>query len=121
MNLPIKVRFEYEETVSGSLNYTHGVWGGINPQGEIEMNFYQEKDKIPPFSERSLSPEGVLGPELIPFEDDTRTVVRSIHSKILVNFQTAKALHDWLAEKIEAMEEENSEYALEEDESNREQ
>ncbi len=120
MSLPLKVRFEYEEAPDNNLNYTHGVWGGINPQGEIEMNFYYEKDKVPTFSERSISADGVLGPELMPLEDDIRVVVRTIHSKILINFHTAKALHEWLSEKIDALEEEHGSFDME-DENNREQ
>ncbi len=123
MSLPTKVRFEYEENSSLNLQYTHGVWGGINPQGEIEMNFYHEKDKMPSFSERTISSDGVLGPELVPFDEDTRVVIRNIHSKILLNFQTAKALHDWLSEKIDTLEEENAVYSMDDDddELNREQ
>ena len=49
---PSRIRYEYEQDPETRLQYTHGVWGGINPQGEIEISFYLESDKMPPYSER---------------------------------------------------------------------
>ena len=108
MHLPARIRYEYKEEKDVSLSYTHGVWGGINPQGEIELNFYVESDKVPTFSERTIDAEGVFGPELAPYNEDARTVVRNIHSKILVNYQTARALLEWLEEKVETLEAEEA-------------
>ncbi len=123
MQIPSKVRYEYVEKQDSQLNYTHGVWGGINPQGEVELNFYMESDKTPSFSERSISADGVLGPELTPFDDQTRVVVRNIHSKILINYPTAKALIEWLSEKVEALEAEEmvTAFNLDLEDKNREQ
>ncbi len=39
---PMRVRYEYEQEPETRLQYAHGVWGGINPQGEVELNFYTE-------------------------------------------------------------------------------
>ena len=39
---PSRIRYEYEQDPETRLQYTHGVWGGINPQGEIEISFYLE-------------------------------------------------------------------------------
>ena len=104
IHLPAKIRYEYEQKKNARPNYTHGVWGGINPQGEIELNFYVESDKVPTFSERNVDEEGSFGPEMAPYNEDARTVVRNIHSKILVNYQTARALLEWLEEKVETLE-----------------
>lgn len=56
---PARIRYEYEQDPAARLQYAHGVWGGINPQGEIEINFYLESDKLPPFSERQVEPRTV--------------------------------------------------------------
>ena len=53
---PSRIRYEYEQDPETRLQYTHGVWGGINPQGEIEISFYLESDKMPPYSERIIAP-----------------------------------------------------------------
>lgn len=120
--LPGKIRYEYQDDNNIPLQYAHGVWGGINPQGEIEINFYVEQDKIPRISERYLKPDGSFGPEITSAEDGTRVVNRKIQAKILVNHHTAKALLGWLAEKIENLEaEEMRSFEMQLDKTDREQ
>ncbi|MCG8531598.1 MAG: hypothetical protein MI749_13180 [Desulfovibrionales bacterium] len=108
--LPSKVRFEYNMDSTVKQQYTHGVWGGVNSQGEIEMNFYMESDKLPAFSERAINPDGTLGPERIPHADE-KTLVREVHSRIVLNYPTAQALRQWLDEKLTAIETEEVDLA----------
>lgn len=102
----LRIRYEYEQNPETRLHYTHGVWGGINPQGEIELNFYTESDKLPPYSERIIAPDGSFGHEMAPHEDNLKIVVRRIHSKLLLNYHTAQAVLEWLQDKIETLENE---------------
>ena len=104
MKFPNRIRYEYSQDPDCRLQYTHGVWGGINPQGEIEINFYLESDKMPSFSEMPLEPDGSPGMEVVPFDEEERVVTRHIHSRVLVNYHTARALLEWLEEKVEALE-----------------
>lgn len=99
-----RIIYEYEQSPDVSLQYAHGVWGGINPQGEIEMSFYTESDKIPARSERIVAPDGSFGHEVLPPDHDSRAIVRNIHSKVLMNYHTAKALLEWLEEKVSLLE-----------------
>lgn len=101
---PHKVRYEYEQDAETRLNFAHGVWGGINPQGEIELNFYTESDKIPPYSERLVAADGSFGHEIVPFDNDIRIITRRIHSRVLLNYHTARAVLEWLEDKVEALE-----------------
>ncbi|MGX7948140.1 hypothetical protein [Oleidesulfovibrio alaskensis] len=109
---PVKIRYEYKQDDKTSLQYAHGVWGGINPHGEIEMNFYSESDKIPAWSERVVMQDGALGHEMVPAESDSKTVVRHIHSKVLINYDTARAIYDWLDEKLSALEMEEDQQVM---------
>ena len=107
IKLPSKIRFEYNVRDDVRQQYTHGVWGGVNSQGEVEMNFYTEADKLPDFSERSINPDGTLGPELVPHSDEKR-LVRDVHSRIVMNYHTARALREWLDEKLSSIESEEA-------------
>ncbi len=100
---PSRIRYEYEQDPHLRLNFAHGVWGGINPQGEIEVNFYTESDKIPTFSERIIAPDGSLGHEMVPFDDEVRTITRHVHSRIVLNYHTARAVLEWLEDKIDTL------------------
>lgn len=105
---PTKIRFQYQQDPNARLHTAHGVWGGINPNGEIEMNFYHESDALPTFSEQLIAPDGSLGHEIFPDGQDVRQVIRLVHSRVLVNYQTAKALLDWLEEQVAILEEEGA-------------
>lgn len=98
---PSRVRYEYTTDPQTRLQYAHGVWGGINSQGEIEIDFYIEGDKLPTYSERLRDSSGCYTPEETP-DENVRTIVRHVHSKIVVNYQTARGLLEWLNEQLEA-------------------
>ena len=101
---PTRIRYEYEHDDGVRLEYAHGVWGGINPQGEIEMSFYIETDKMPPFSERLVAPDGSFGHEVAPYDENLKVITRHIRSKVVLNYHTARAVLEWLEEKVETLE-----------------
>lgn len=113
----VRIRYEYEQDQTARVRYAHGVWGGINPQGEVELNFYTESDKIPAFSERLVAPDGSLGHEMAPFEEDLKIITRHIHSRVILNYHTARAVMEWLQDKVDILEveAENAGYFYEED------
>lgn len=101
---PTRIRYEYEHDSGVRLEYAHGVWGGINPQGEIEMSFYIETDKMPQFSERLVAPDGSFGHEVAPYDENLKVITRHIRSKVVLNYHTARAVLEWLEEKVETLE-----------------
>jgi len=112
--LPIRIRYEYEVESGVALRNAHGVWGGINAQGEIEINFYTESDKLPQYSERIIAPDGSFGHEIAPCDEELKVMSRNVHAKILINYQTARDILEWLEEKVEILEMEgNSPFSLE--------
>ena len=100
----LRVRYEYKQDESAQLKYAHGVWGGINSQGEIEMNFYVESDALPAWSERAIEPDGGLGPEITPHHERQKNIIRHIHTKLVLNYHTAMAIQDWLQSHLEILE-----------------
>ena len=100
---PMRIRYEYKETPDSQPHYAHGVWGGINAQGEVEINFYTESDKLPPFSERLVAPDGSFGHEMAPYDENTKVVVRNVFSRVIINYHTAHDIIDWLEDKIQVL------------------
>ena len=103
---PTKIRYTYQSDPSVRLQTAHGVWGGINPQGEIEMNFYHESDCLPAFSEQIIAPDGSIGHETVSGDENLHEVSRCIHSRILLNYHTARAVLEWLEDRLTTLEEE---------------
>jgi hypothetical protein len=106
---PLRVRYEYDEDPALRLQYAHGVWGGINPHGEVELNFYTESDKLPSFSEQFITPDGSFSHETAPYDKHLKVVRRRIHTKLLLNYHTVKAMIEWLQEKSDTLESEDGE------------
>ncbi len=100
----LRIRYEYNIEPEVRLRSAHGVWGGINPQGEVEINFYVESDKMPPYSESVITADGLMGHEMAPYSEEERVIVRNIHSKIIINAQTARAMLEWLEDKVSILE-----------------
>ncbi len=112
--LPSRIRYEYIQDPQAHLHLTHGVWGGINTQGEIVMNFYVESDKMPPYSERIVEADGSLGHELAPSDDTVRTITRKVHSRVVFNYYTARELLEWLEDKIDTLDMEDGAIRIDE-------
>jgi hypothetical protein len=100
---PLRIRYEYEEAPGMQPKYAHGVWGGINAQGEVEISFYSECDKLPQYSERVVEPDGTFGPETAPLDESLKIVTRHILAKIIVNYHTARDIMEWLDDKIQIL------------------
>ncbi len=118
---PNKIRYRYTIDKDARLHTAHGVWGGINPQGEIELNFYHESDALPQSTECLVSPDGSLGPENLPEGFEQRDIIRHIHSRVLLNYETARAVLEWLEDRVATLEMEDGEAPLFSGHSGREQ
>lgn len=97
---PDRIRYHYKQDANLPLQVAHGVWGGVNPHGEIEICFYNESDMPPLTSEQRIGADGTPGPEQQNNPDACRHISRHIHSRILVNYDTARAMLDWLEERL---------------------
>ena len=88
------------------LPLVHGVFGGVNPMGEIELNFFTESEDLPDRVERLVSNAdgAVLSEDVIASDPEARHVTRSIVSRIVVTYATAQAIRTWLDEQIKGME-----------------
>ncbi len=59
---------------------------------------------MPPFSERLVAPDGSFGHEVAPYDENLKVITRHIRSKVVLNYHTARAVLEWLEEKVETLE-----------------
>ena len=59
---------------------------------------------MPPYSERLIAPDGSFGEESAPFSEEERVIVRHIHSRVVMNYHTARAMLEWLEDKVASLE-----------------
>lgn len=85
--------------------YVNGAQGGINPHGEIVINFYLERSALP-ISQTYKIEEGKLNPKELESEpsDLNNSFVRVIENGVIMNYQTAKEIHKWLGDHLTQLE-----------------
>jgi|GEM_PF-5401409 len=80
--------------------YANGVFGGFNGK-DFMMNFFTEKPGVPHQFEVVLNDAG----QPLRVDNIGNSRVREVHTAIIVNYDVAKSIHDWLGKSIQAFEE----------------
>jgi len=99
----VKFKFVFEDSYNPV--YCNGAMGGIQPNGEIVLNFYTERRPLPRSDIRELSDDGTFT-ETPRFEpaDFSNTIIRFVQNGVIMNKDTAKYLHSCLGSIIEELE-----------------
>lgn len=100
------ITFKYIFKYDYNPAYINGAHGGISPRGEIVANFYMERPPLPNEITHAINPDGSISADAIAVEPENlnNIIVRYVPSGVILNHQNAKALHDWLGDKIEELE-----------------
>ncbi|MEQ6376305.1 hypothetical protein RZN25_05630 [Bacillaceae bacterium S4-13-56] len=108
MKEEVFINFKYKFPEDYNPFYSNGAYGGINPRGEIVMNFYFERNPIPYEEKRFINEKGefIGEPELEP-ENHKTNVIRYVSTGVVMNLDSAKSLYDWLGKHIDTLEKED--------------
>ena len=99
-----RLRFHYIKANQFRVIHVDGAYGGVTPRGLIHMSFYSERYPIPQVTAHYITAEGQLGDE-IPEERVSRDgPIREIEVGVVIDVTTARALVEWLNEKIKLIE-----------------
>ena len=100
-----EVTFKYIFTYDYNPTYVNGAHGGVSPRGELVVNFYLERPPLPNEITHEINPNGTIGAEIaVDPEDFAHSLVRFVPTGVVVNYQTARDLHQWLGDKIKELE-----------------
>jgi len=95
------VRFKYVFAEDYNPIYANGAWGGINPDGEIVINFYLQRLALPDSVTHSVGPEGRVGAQMKQEpESQKHTFVRYVTNGVVLDLKHAKTIRDWLDKHI---------------------
>lgn len=99
----IKFKYLFEDNYNPV--YVNGAIGGVNPRGEIVINFFLERHAIPKAQTHEISAKGGLGEvKKNEPEDLTQSMVRYISSGVVFSLQNAKDFQKWLDVEIKKLE-----------------
>src|ERR1035437_10369869 len=97
--------FKYIFTYDYNPVYVNGAHGGISPRGELIANFYLERQPLPNELTHAINSAGAIGniTDVAP-KDLNSSLVRYVPCGIVLNYASARNLHQWLGDKISEME-----------------
>jgi hypothetical protein len=100
-----KLRFHFIKSNYFRVVDLDGIFGGIGPRGDINMNFFAERGPIPKAITHSIDMDtGLLGDELIEERDAKDGLIREVEFSASIDMSTAKSLISWLQEKVDILE-----------------
>jgi hypothetical protein len=99
------INYKYKFDNSYNPIYVNGAIGGVNPQGEIIISFYLERNSLPKLQKVEIEDTTGIGvvKETEP-NDYEKSFIRYIETGVIINYKTAKELHRWLGEHIQNLE-----------------
>jgi len=94
------VDFHYIKTNNYRNYYANGIFGGITPRGELQIDFFIERQVIPQIATYNISDDGKnLGD--IKKTEGKSGFIREIDCGVILNMDVAISFHQWLGQKIE--------------------
>jgi hypothetical protein len=87
-----------------------GAFGGITPQGKINLNFFSERLPIPKSSTFEISENKVIK-KISDSPDSKKGIIREYSFGVYMNLETAKGIGLWLKEQVEKLESAQKEVA----------
>jgi len=84
--------------------HVDGAFGGVTPRLDIRMAIFNERHPIPSVMFHHITPDGGLGEEISENRVTKEGVVREVEADLVMDYNTAKSIHEWLGNKIATIE-----------------
>jgi hypothetical protein len=96
--LPSEMEFFFEIDKDYRIVASNGAWGGVTPRGDIQVDFFVEKQGTPESIKNRISEEGAIG-EVVEMKPPKR-IVRKLQVGVLMTLEEAQNLVKFLSDKI---------------------
>ena len=98
------VKFHYVKSNFFRVIHVDGAYGGLTPYGFISCALYSDRQPLPELTENAVREDGIVGQEIVEHKKIKDGIEREIEVSIVMNLNTAKALQQWLDDKIKTLE-----------------
>ena len=95
-----EVAFHYLKSSQFRVIHADGVWGGLSPQGNIRLVFFNERPPIPQLTVNKVDSAGVLGKDVPEKKVGRSGFVREMEVDVVLSLELAEGLRKWLDDKI---------------------
>jgi len=99
-NIPQKMTFEYKISPNFIVYAATGAIGGLNPQAQLIINFFNDRAAIPRKQTFEINEQGAL---MMPplSEEKKELVIRDVFAAISLPAHTARGIAQWLNEQAD--------------------
>jgi hypothetical protein len=100
----IKVKYKFDKNYNPK--YSNGAYGGINPLGEIILNFYLERMPLPveQIEEILIKDNKITRIQKSTTPEDLNDIaIRFVDTGVVLNLATAIDIHKFLGDQIELL------------------
>jgi hypothetical protein len=101
--LPSSIVLNYIKSNYFRVVHADGAIGGFTPRGQMFMSLYSERAPLPDVTVQAVE-NGQLGQEIIEQRKSSEGILREIEVGVIMDLNVAKSLAAWLKERIEIME-----------------
>ncbi len=98
-----QITFKYVFEDSYNPKYVNGAIGGLSAKNEIIMNFYLERPPVPKKMIHEIEDGALSDPRFEP-SDHESNYIRFIQDGIILSYDSAIQIKDWLESRIEELE-----------------
>lgn len=103
-DVPPFVTFQWGKSAHFRVIHADGAYGGLTPYGGLFCCLYNDRLPIPDETVQPVGENGLLGPEVAEKTKISKGIQREVEACFLMNLNTAKALQQWLDERIKILE-----------------
>lgn len=100
-----RITFKYKFPEDYNPLYANGAHGGISSKGEIVINFFSERPALPLEEVAELENEKMIEARITKPDSFHNINIRFVQNGVIMNLDTAKAVHNWLGKHIHQLEE----------------
>jgi len=101
--LPSSVIFNYIKSNYFRVVHADGAMGGFTPRGHLFVSLYSERAPLPDVTVQAVE-NGQLGQEIVEQRKSTEGILRELEVGVVMDLNVAKSLATWLKERIDIME-----------------
>lgn len=98
-----QIAFDYIKSNFFRVAHVDGVIGSCTPGGFLHFAAYSERSAIPRQIVHEVSPDGKLGAEIPAMTDTRGSIVREIEVDLVMSFQVAASLRDWIDVQLQSV------------------
>jgi len=97
IKLPDRIDFHFEFAKDYRIVAANGIWGGATPRGQIQLDFFVERQGVPEVITNTIVEGGGIGPEV---PGRVPKLIRSLQVGVLLTIGEAEVVANFILDRV---------------------